>query len=514
MILENDKSKRRTNITNQTPYAGLGKLPPQSVDIEEAVLGSLMLERVNENIWSMVNSDMFYKDNHQKIFKAISNIKNSHKPIDILTVTAELRSSGELEMIGGAYYLTELTNRVVSAANIEFHLMIIHQKFMQREVIRISQMAINNGYDDTEDVFDLMDFVVNSISDLKKGISSNKGKNAIELAKDLRNDLLKPKLKGMLGPGTGIRGVDVILKGDAPGDVRLIEGATSMGKSALACSEVINCCFDYDQQGNPRLKDEQVGIAVFNLEMTSLKYSIRLMANLTSIDKDIISLNTFSDLERDRYHHFLNMFEQSEIYIDDCEDGITINQFEFRVADLVEKYGIQKVVIDTVQLMRPDPALMRINNTRELQLADNSRRVKACAKKNHIAIIEVAQLNDEVRKAKNCMPTLGMVRECKAIEHDADNVMFIWRPEYYEELVENLSVVNCNQFGFSINDFKNVAFLIIAKNREGIRCKIPVKFRGDIMRIYDHPKVLDSLNSFQGDFFKISDDGVNRDAPF
>ena len=165
MNFENDNAgnkqnttDRRSRITNPTPYSGLGKLPPQAIDLEEAVLGALMLEKdALSSVIDILKADVFYKDSHQKIFAAIRTLFEKSSPVDILTVTAQLRQLGELEMIGGAYYITELTNRVASAANIEYHSRIIIQKFIQRELIRISTEVIQSAYEDTSDVLDLLD---------------------------------------------------------------------------------------------------------------------------------------------------------------------------------------------------------------------------------------------------------------------------------------------------------------------------------------------------------------------
>ena len=501
MTFENNKPQRKER--NPMLSMGLGKLPPQASDIEEGVLGAIMLNKIDDNLFATTNAEIFYSNSHQLIFKAILDLHQKKEPIDFLTVISKLRSKGELEMIGGSYYITELTEKAISPNNIEYHLRIIYEKFIQRETIRISTEAINNAYEDTTDVFDLINYITNSIKGLVKNIFTNKAKNSKQLGYELRQDLLKEKKNGLLGPGTGILALDKILKGDAPGDVRVILGATSMGKSTLACSEVVNNCFEFNSKGNMQLKKEQIPTAVFNLEMTSLKYSIRLMANIANIDKDTISLGTFTENELSRYEYYLDLFEQSEIHIDDCEDGITINEFEFRVKHLVEKHGVYKVYVDTIQLMKPDPSRSKIDNTRELQLADISRRIKACAKRHGIVIIEVAQLNDEVRKAKNNKPTLGMIRECKAIEHDADNVIFVWRPWYYEDLKESLTEVNCSHFGVTITDMREAAFIIVGKNREGLLVTIPVKYVGNLMRISDHPLLLNSHTDFQPELTPI-----------
>src|SRR3954465_2795382 len=174
MILENESpynkpntNDRRSRITNPTPYAGLGKLPPQATDLEEAVLGALMLEKdALSSVIDILNPEVFYRDNHKKIFNAIRTLFEKTSPVDILTVTAQLRQQGDLEMIGGAYYITELTNRVASAANIEYHARIISQKYIQRELIRISTEIINNAYEDTTDIFDLLDNAEKNLFDI------------------------------------------------------------------------------------------------------------------------------------------------------------------------------------------------------------------------------------------------------------------------------------------------------------------------------------------------------------
>ena len=164
MIFENDNQNkpntndRRSRVTNPAPFSGLGKLPPQAIDLEEAVLGALMLEKdALSSVIDILKPEVFYVDKHQRIFHAIHHLFEKSSPVDILTVTAQLRQQGELEMIGGAYYITELTNRVASAANIEFHSRIIIQKFIQRELIRISTEVIQSAYEDTTDVLDLLD---------------------------------------------------------------------------------------------------------------------------------------------------------------------------------------------------------------------------------------------------------------------------------------------------------------------------------------------------------------------
>lgn len=495
--------ERRNRLTNPTPYSGLGKLPPQSVDLEEAVLGAILLEKDATESIEFLKSQMFYKDNHQKIFSAIETLITSKNPVDILTVTAQLRRQGELEMIGGAYYITELTNRVASAANIEFHARIIQQKFLQRELIRISTEVIQSAYEDTTDVLDLLDNHFGNIDNLRKGIFTSSEKNAKDLVAELREEQTREKKNGLLGISTGMAGIDKILKGDCPGDVRMIAGATSSGKTAVEVSEVLNCCFDKDKN----LLVEQIPVVVFNLEMSSLKFSTRLMADLSSIDKDKIALGDLDDYEKKRYEEFLQLFEKSEIFIEDCSE-LNLDQFEIKIRTLVKKYGIRKAYIDTIQLMKGKQD--KKYPTRELELSDIGRTMKAIAKKYGITIIELAQLNDDLDVKRNYVPMLKNIRECKALGHDADNVMFVWRPDYYPDVPETLQSVTCSLFGNQvISDFKNMGFFIIAKNREGVLGKIPFSFKGEISRVSDHAVV---RNFIENNKTELTTE--QKDAPF
>lgn len=471
----------------KTESYNTGKLPPQETELESAILGQLILgSNIDETTWQTIKPEIFYETRHQKIFNALYELYKNNSPIDELTITAKLRSLGELELIGGIYYITELIESVKSHGNIEYHIRIVYQKFIQREIIRISTLSIRDAYDDTTDSLELLEGLKTELNQIQHGISSSAEKDTIELALELDAELERVTGADLLGLSTGFKSVDKILKGDQDGDVRIIAASTGMGKTALECSEVLNCCFDADKN----LLENQIPVVVYNLEMRSVKFSIRLMANLSSIDKDTISFNRFTMQEKQRYEIYKEKFKQAKIFIEDRSE-LNISQFEASIADLVKKKNIKKAYIDYVQLMKPDPA--KKYGTRELELADIGRRIKGCARKHKITIIELLQLNEEVLRAKNCVPNISHIRECKALAHDADNVMFIWRPDYYEHVIGEIGEIDCELFNIKITDFTGVAFLIIAKNREGTLGKIPIKFKGNIMRMYDHPQVLDAL---------------------
>lgn len=486
-------------------YYGLGKLQPQAIDLEESILGVLMSVPVDEIIWSLITPEYFYKYNHQKIMQAILILNSLNEPIDILTVRTQLRKQGELEMIGGAYYLTQLTDGVTGSQNLEHNLRVVHQKFIQREVIRIATDSTQKAYEDTTDSLQLLDELKDNINSIQKGFQISNEKNAKELVIELREALEKEFIEGLLGPGTGLISIDKHYKGDVAGDVRIIAGSTGSGKTAFACSEILNCCFDKDKN----LLKEQTPVVIYNLEMKSVKLSTRLLSNLSSIPKDVISLNKFDQYEKIRYKEYLEEFEKSKIFIEDRND-LTINQLETSLPSLVKKHGIKKAYVDYVQLMKPDPT--KKYQTREQEIADIGRRIKALARKLNITIVILAQLNDEVLKVRNCMPNKSHIRECKSLGHDADNIMLLWRPEYYESVIENLKEIYCPIYNVTITDFTNVAFIIFDKCREGITGKIPIVFKGGIMRMYDHPIVIDSLN---GNLFTIPNImDIEKDPPF
>ena len=223
MIFENDTpnykantGERRTRFSNPVPQGVLGKLPPQAIDLEEAVLGALMLEKdALSSVIDVLKPEVFYEIRHQKIFSAIAYLFEKTSPVDILTVTAQLRQTGELEMIGGAYYITELTNRVASAANIEYHSRIIIQKFIQRELIRISTDIVTNAYEDTSDVFDLLDKAEKNLFEIAQNNLRRDSRKMDDLMKEALNDIeaLKEKKDGLTGVASGFTELDRMTSG-------------------------------------------------------------------------------------------------------------------------------------------------------------------------------------------------------------------------------------------------------------------------------------------------------------
>lgn len=506
MILENDTpynkpntNERRSRITNPTPYSGLGKLPPQAVDLEEAVLGAIILESIPVEIWGLLKPEIFYKDNHQKICQAIINLKVDRAPVNLLSVRAYLSKAGELEMIGGAYYLTDLTNRVASSLHTEFNLLIITQKFLARELIRISTQVINNCYEDTSDPFSEMALLTQEISRLQREIYKRSEKTIGELLPELKKEREAPRPDGLIGISTGKKGLDHITKGDQPNQLRIKAARPAMGKTADMTSEILNCCFDSETQ---QPLEKQIPVGCFSLEMTSLSLVHRMLSNLSSISGERIESNKLSPDERIRLETYEALLADAPIIIDETS-ALTIDEFEAKAALWVAMYGVKKIYIDYLQLMLGSPFKKYAN--REAEISDISRRLKRVAKELGITVIALCQLSRAVEARKLCMPILSDLRESGSIEQDADIVEFLWRPEYYSEVIEQLSkaggTIDIKLFDLKITEFDGLLISIVAKWRNGSVGKIPLKFKPGIMRIYDHPQVLDHIKGLGTEIF-------------
>ena len=316
MIFENDNpynkpntNDRRSRITNPTPYSGLGKLPPQAIDLEEAVLGALMLEKdALSSVIDILKPEVFYEDNHQKIFDAIRYLFEKTSPVDILTVTAQLRQQGELEMIGGAYYITELTNRVASAANIEFHSRIIIQKFIQRELIRISTEVINSAYEDTTDVLDLLDKAEKNLFEIAQNNLRRDSRKMDDLMHETLKEIeaLKDKKDGLTGVASGFTDLDRMTSGWQKSDLVIIAARPAMGKTAFVLSCARNAAVDFNKP-----------VVVFSLEMSSVQLVNRLISGETEIEQEKIRKGTLEEWEWQQIHSKIGRLEQAPLIIDD-----------------------------------------------------------------------------------------------------------------------------------------------------------------------------------------------------
>ncbi|RYZ20316.1 MAG: replicative DNA helicase [Chitinophagaceae bacterium] len=460
------KNRRKTPLDLSTMV--YGKVPPQAKDLEEAVLGAIMLEKgAFDAVVEILKPESFYVDAHQKVFRAMKSLANKSQPIDILTVVEELRSMEELEVVGGPYYVTKLTNMVVSAANVEAHARIILQKFIQRELIRISGEIISEAYEDSADVFDLLDKAEGKMYE----VTSNHLKNSYEsidtvLVKTIqRIEDLRHQNADITGVPSGFPTLDKVTYGWQPTDLIILAARPAVGKTAFALNLARNAALD------PR---KQTPVAVFSLEMGAAQLVQRILAAESEIFLEKISRGKLEEHEmKQLYAKGIQRLAQAPIFIDDTA---ALNIFELRAKcrRLKNINNVGFIIIDYLQLMTAGGD--NKNTNREQEISTISRSLKGLAKELQVPIIALSQLSREVEKRKdgNKMPQLSDLRESGAIEQDADMVCFIYRPEYYD--------VTQNEMGESN---KGETHIRIAKHRNGSLETIVLRARLEIQRFYD-----------------------------
>ncbi|MGZ3959563.1 MAG: replicative DNA helicase, partial [Flavisolibacter sp.] len=417
------KNRRKTPLDLSTMI--YGKVPPQAKDLEEAVLGAVMLEKgAFDAVIEILKPECFYVDAHQRIYKAMQGLANKSQPIDILTVVEELRFREELDLVGGPYYVTKLTNAVVSSANIEAHSRIILQKFIQRELIRISGEIISDAYEDSTDVFDLLDQAESKMYE----VTSNHLKNNYEsidsvLVKTIqRIEDLRHKNEDITGVPSGFPSLDKVTYGWQSTDLIILAARPAVGKTAFALNLARSAAL-HATKSTP--------VALFSLEMSAGQLVQRILAAESDIHLEKISRGKMEEHEmKQLYAKGIQRLAQAPIYIDDTA---ALNIFELRAKcrRLKNTSNIGLIIIDYLQLMS---GTGERNSNREQEISTISRSLKGLAKELQVPIIALSQLSREVEKRKdgNKMPQLSDLRESGAIEQDADMVMFLYRPEYYD----------------------------------------------------------------------------------
>ncbi len=452
---------RAASIPNEI-LANQGRVPPQAIDLEEVVLGAMMLEKNAVNsVIDMLTPDVFYKDAHQKIFTAIKDLFGKSEPIDILTVTNQLKSSGNLEVVGGPYYISQLTNRVVSSANIEYHARIILQKYIQRQLIVISSDIIKEAYEDTTDIFDLLDKAENKLFQ----ISENNLKRSHDQMPDLvsmaiadienaRND--SASLRGV---PSGYTELDRITQGWQKSDLIILAARPSMGKTAFALNLARNAAVDFNKP-----------IAFFSLEMSSVQLVTRLISTETSLTADKLRTGNLEEYEWQQLNTMVSPLVNAKIFIDDTAQ-LSIFDLRAKCRRLKQQHDIQMIFIDYLQLMT---AKGDKGSTREQEISNISRSLKSLAKELNVPVLALSQLSRSVESRPGSKkPILSDLRESGAIEQDADMVIFIYRPEYYGLTEED---------GEST---KGKSIISIAKHRNGKLADVTLKFVGQYARFED-----------------------------
>ncbi len=440
-----------------------GKIPPQAIDLEEAVLGAIMLEKdALTTVIDILKPEVFYKEQHQVIFAAISRLFGKSEPVDILTVTNELNKNGDLEIAGGAYFITLLTNRVASSANVEYHARIIIEKFIQRELIRISSEIIKDAFEVTSDAFEMLDRAEQNLFSVSE---SNLRRNYLNMH-DLVNDAIKEieaaknQQDHLRGVPSGFTELDRYTSGWQKSDLIILASRPGMGKTAFSLSMARNMAVTFHRP-----------VAIFSLEMSAIQLVTRLISAESGLPAEKLRKGDLEDYEWQQLNTRITNLVDAPIYIDDTP-ALSIFELRAKCRRLKSQHNIEMIFIDYLQLMS-GPHDKQGN--REQEISNISRSLKSLAKELDVPILALSQLSRAVEtRGGSKKPILSDLRESGAIEQDADIVMFIYRPEYYK--------IDETEDGSSTAGLAEVS---IAKHRNGALADIHLKFIAKYARFVD-----------------------------
>jgi len=439
-----------------------GKVPPQAIDMEEAVLGAIMLEKEAViTILDILRAESFYKEAHQKIFKAVSDLSTREYPVDLYTVTEELRSRRELESVGGPVYLTQLTAKVVSAANVDYHARIVAQKYIQRELIRVSTEIQTRSYDDSYDVTELLDYSENALFQVAEGNIKREVSPINLVIKDAIREIEEAGKRedALVGIPSGFTRLDRLTSGWQKSELIIIAARPSMGKTAFALSMARNMSIDHGKH-----------VAIFSCEMSSIQLVNRLIIAETDIPGEKIRNGRLSEDEWKQLDSRIKKLVQAPIFIDDTP-AISIFELRAKCRRLMAQHKLDIVIVDYLQLMSgPENA-----GSREQEVSNISRSLKSIAKELNVPILALSQLNRSVEmRGGTKRPLLSDLRESGAIEQDADMVVFIHRQEKFG--------IPAFEDGSST---KGIAEIILAKNRNGPVDDVRLRFREEKAQFID-----------------------------
>jgi len=439
-----------------------GKVPPQALDMEEAVLGAVMLEKEAViAILDILKPASFYKEAHQKIFKAITDLSMREYPVDLYTVTEELRIHNELDSVGGPVYLTQLTAKVVSAANVDYHARIVAQKYIQRELIRASTEILNRSFDDSVDVTELLDFSENELFQIAEGNIKREVSPINMVIKEAIREIEEAGKRedALVGIPSGFTGLDRLTSGWQKAELVIIAARPSMGKTAFALSMARNMAIDHGKK-----------VAIFSCEMSSIQLVNRLIIAETDIPGEKIKNGRLTEDEWKQLDLRIKKLVQAPVFIDDTP-AISVFELRAKCRRLMAQKKLDVVIVDYLQLMSgPENA-----GSREQEVSNISRSLKSIAKELNVPILALSQLNRSVEmRGGTKRPLLSDLRESGAIEQDADMVVFIHRQEKFG--------IPTFEDGSST---RGIAEIILAKNRNGPVDDVKLRFREEKAQFVD-----------------------------
>jgi replicative DNA helicase len=471
---------RQQNTANRWLDSGLGKLPPQAVDLEEAVLGALMIEKdALSAVVDILHPESFYKEAHQRIYQAILDLFKNSEPIDMLTVTSQLRKAGEIELAGGPGYIADLTYKVNSAANIEYHARVVTEHALKRALITVSSEVLRDAYEDTTDVFSLLDRTEQALFKISE---MNIKKNYADMGSIVQQALNELEAKkhltdGLTGIPSGFSGLDRLTSGWQKSELIILAARPAMGKTAFVVSALRNAAVDFGH-----------AVAIFSLEMSAVQLVNRLISAEAEIDAEKIKKGNLQPHEWTQLHHKIQRLTEAPIYIDDTP-ALSILELRAKCRRLKAQHDIQMVVIDYLQLMTGDTG-GRGGGNREQEIASISRALKNLAKELNVPVIALSQLSRSVEtRGGDKKPQLSDLRESGSIEQDADMVCFLYRPEYYN--------ITQDEAG---NSTAGIGEVIIGKNRSGSLDTIQLRFISKYTKFCDLDTYYEAAPGLPGGF--------------
>ena len=462
------KTTRNTKANKTVAIDEYGHLQPQALDLEEAVLGALMVEGdAFSEISEILRPESFYKHEHQLIFQAISSLAMQQHPVDILTVAEELRKKGNLEEVGGPFYITQLSGKVASSANIVYHAKIIAQKYLARQLITFTSNIQTKAFDEMQDVEDLMQEAEGKLFEISQ---QNMQKDYTQINPVIREayEMLKKaaaRTDGLSGLSSGFHNLDKITSGWQNSDLIIIAARPAMGKTAFVLSMAKNMAID-----------QKIPVAMFSLEMSNVQLVNRLIVNVCEIEGEKIKSGQLAPYEWEQLDYRINSMHDAPLFVDDTP-SLSIFELRTKARRLVREHGVKIIFIDYLQLMNASGMSF---GSRQEEVSTISRSLKGLAKELNIPIVALSQLNrqvesrvasDKTNGSEAKRPQLSDLRESGAIEQDADIVCFIHRPEYYK--------IYADEKG---NDLHGMAEIIIAKHRNGAVGDVLLRFRSEFAR--------------------------------
>ncbi len=486
-----NNNRRNSRPQHQPLYDTGGRMQPRDKDLEEAVLGALMLEKdAYTTVCDILKPESFYEPANQKIYEAIQHLGAAQQPIDMLTVTEQLRLNGDLDAVGGPVFISELTSRVASGAHVEYHARIVAQKFLARELISFASAIEAKAFDESNDVDDLLQEAEGELfkisqRNVKKDVTQIDPVigQAIEQIQAAAN-----RTSGLSGLESGYHDLDKLTSGWQNSDLIIIAARPAMGKTAFVLSMAKNMAINYNTP-----------VAIFSLEMSNLQLVNRLISNTCELEGEKIKSGRLSQVEWGQLMSRIKHLYSAPLYIDDTP-SLSIFELRTKARRLVREHQVKFIIIDYLQLMNASGMKF---GSREQEVSMISRSLKQLAKELNIPIVALSQLNRSVEsRTDGKRPQLSDLRESGAIEQDADIVCFIHRPEYYLRSDQDANG----------NDIRGLAEFIVAKHRSGSVDDVKLRFRARYARFENWDDDTEFIQGTVGSKLNAPDGGGVSDS--